>query len=191
METIDNLIRFLNSYPAWAKAILTVGFVAILLVLVFAPRASEADPKSNSSSLRYYLAVRGVTLYPDNPSAEVQVFFDVNGQEFRFPSVPGVEWMKVGPAMSQKTVEIAPSSEFVVSFRMKTRTPDNDEIGMMNSKRQLHLKPGALDVVAQSSRHVRRQELPFSGTYDLYNVVGGVRSAAVSATIKYELYTAK
>ncbi len=186
METIDNFLRFLNSYPTWAKIAVAGGFIAVVLVLIFTPRRNpHEESKQDALARRYFLVVRAVTLYPENPSAEVQVFFAVNGLEFKFPSVAGVEWMNIGPFMSGKTVEVPPSVEYVVSFRMRLRPSANEPAAELDSKQQMHIP--IREASSQSMIRVPRSNLPFRGSYSLYDVQNGVRGASVRASIDFEI----
>jgi hypothetical protein len=46
MESFENLIRFVNSYPAWAKAVVLAGIIITITVLVFTPRTTTKAPGS-------------------------------------------------------------------------------------------------------------------------------------------------
>lgn len=189
METIDSFLRFLNSYPTWAKVALACATIAILLILVFAPRDFKLVKGSPEAwDRRYFLAIRGIALFPDDPSADVQVVISVNGVEFNFPSTEGVEWMKVGPFMSQKTVEIQQSETYAVSFRMMLRCSRTVFAGALQSKERVQLPVREIRF-ANTSLRLIVPALPYKAAYDLFEVADGVRSAAVRATIRFEVFS--
>jgi hypothetical protein len=51
METIDAFLKFLNSYPLWAKLLAFVGLFVTTVTLVFAPRTSAVTMRSAASQI--------------------------------------------------------------------------------------------------------------------------------------------
>lgn len=163
----------------WARLLVLACFAVAAGTLVLAPRiatsqATKAPVTSIDASKKERLVlmrIKPIKLFPDDPSAEVQLLVFVNGTEYRHPSVAGVEWMKVGPAMSEKIIELPPSSRYEVRFEMRMR---ND------LKRKTTLR------AAQKITYITT--LPFNEEYSLYEVDGLSRAAGVSALVSYEVY---
>ena len=118
------------------------------------------------------MRVKPIKLFPDRPSAEVQLSVFVNGTEYRHPSVAGVEWMKVGPAMSEKTIELPPASRYEVRFEMRMRDGPKGKTTFRAAQKITYIIT-----------------FPFNEEYSLYEVDSGSRAAAVSALVSYEVYT--
>jgi hypothetical protein len=133
MESFEAFFKFLNSYPVWAKGCVLASIVFALLVLVFAPRdeasessnSTQADiqkhPPSSQEDQPIFLTIRSIRLFPDDSNSEVQVLAIVNGTTFVHPSVGGVKWMKVGPDMSVKRIELPHSNRYDIRFEMRFR----------------------------------------------------------------------
>lgn len=178
MDTIERLLAFLNSYPLWAKLSAISGILFSVMILILTPRQSSVTPPQNGPILLHIKAVR---LFPEDPEAEVQIMAIVNGIIYQHPSVGGVKWMKVGPDMSQKIIELPDSEVYLIRFELKLRS-GSALVG--EQERRLDLDPERREV-SQVIRQIRK--LPFKEDYKLYDVNGEVRSAGVSAVISYEL----
>ena len=72
MESLKGFIEFLASYPAWAKLLALSGPTITIATLVFAPRQKDAPGAAPTGDVE--LRITGVTLFPHDPDAEVQVF---------------------------------------------------------------------------------------------------------------------
>jgi hypothetical protein len=182
MEVIEAILRFLNSYPVWAKGCVVGGILFSVLVLVFASREDASTQSKKDQSGPTFLKLKGVTLFPEDPSAEVQVLAIVNGISFEHPSVGGVKWMRVGPDMSQKLIELPAAQRYDIRFEMRLR--NGTAFSGQGSK---HLEAYTIErgAGAQEIRVVTR--LPYSNDYKLYDVVGVTRSASVRAVVSYEV----
>lgn len=115
METLESILRFLNSYPMWAKVSALGALVAFAAVLTLAPRADPL-PKNKGMVLRL-LAVdnRSLVVGP------IQVDIIVNDQTFRYPSLAQVQWMELGPEMTPQTFKLPVSSVYEVRFELRLR----------------------------------------------------------------------
>ena len=51
METIDAFIKFLNSYPPWAKLFAVGALFTLLGILIFAPRNAVTTMRSAASQM--------------------------------------------------------------------------------------------------------------------------------------------
>ena len=68
---VRSVREFLASYPAWAKLLALSGLITIA-TLVFAPGQKDAPGAAPTGDVE--LRITGVTLFPHDPDAEVQVF---------------------------------------------------------------------------------------------------------------------
>jgi hypothetical protein len=191
IENFEKLLKFFGSYPRWAQLLSLGGVLLTSLTLVLAPRRTmakgEATPSNGEEGRAdlnpvvepkadvVFLNILGVRLFA--PEAEIRVNGEINGITFKYPSMGGAEWMKVGPAMSVKHIQIPVAREYVFRFEMDVRQPDPH-------------KKGAYVVnhaTSQEAKYVTG--LPDRGTYRLFVVVEGVRSDGVIAEVLYELST--
>ena len=180
METFESIVRLIGSYPMWARLLVLACFAVAAGTLVLAPRSATpqtskvlASPTDASKKERQvFMRVKPIKLFPDRPSAEVQLSVFVNGTEYRHPSVAGVEWMKVGPAMSEKTIELPPASRYEVRFEMRMRDGPKGKTTFRAAQKITFIIT-----------------FPFNEEYSLYEVDSGSRAAAVSALVSYEVYT--
>lgn len=179
METLETFIRFFGSYPMWARLVVLGCITASVVTLVIAPRPANTQPGKDQTgetsvpakSKQVFMRVMPIKMFPENQSAEVQLSIFVNGTEFIHPSVAGIKWMKVGPAMSEKIIELPPSSRFDVRIEMRVRN------GPTLATRQM---------VSQQTTPVK--SLPYTEEYKLYDANNGTRSASVAAIVTYEIY---
>ncbi len=185
METMDSLLKFIGSYPAWAKSLILVGIGISIVTLVFAPREGILQPTKPSALTatgqdeRVFMKLKAIQLFPDDPSAEVQVVAYVNGTEYVHPSVGGVKWMKVGPDMSEKVIELPKAAQYTIRFEMNFR-----------SEKKLKGATNSVQVKQKASSQWLTPviRLPFSEEYKLYLVKDESRAASVKAVIPYEIY---
>lgn len=164
----------------WARLLVLVCLSVTTATLVFVPRSAESQgakgtsPTANGGKKeeQVFLRIRPVKLFPEDPSADVQVSAFVNGIEYKHPSVGGVQWMKTGPGMSEKIIEIPKAERYEVRFEMRIRDG------------------ATLQTQKQASQMITPVKvLPYSEDYKLYNVKGSTRAAGVSAVVTYDIYT--
>lgn len=132
MDALESIIKFISSYPSWAKALLFGNFICIAATLVFAPRVvPETHPTMPSNT--YKLRIDRVELFPPSNSAVVQVLAIVNGTQFRYPSIGGVEWMKVAPTMAGQTFRLPSAERYELRFEMlKKEDGASDEAKLLS-----------------------------------------------------------
>lgn len=68
MESIESIIKFMSSYPIWAKGLVFGNVICIAATLVFAPRVVSDTAKVGSSD-RYSLRIDRVGLFPSSTTA--------------------------------------------------------------------------------------------------------------------------
>ncbi len=92
----------------------------------------------------------------------------MNGTKFTYPSLAGVEWLQVGPAMSGQTFELPKSDSYTLRFEMRKRDGRDGSVSKFASQ----------ETVALSGKT--------SGLYNLYFVDRTMkRSASIDAQIRY------
>ena len=106
METFDAVVKFITSYPVWARVLVVISLSVVVLTLSLAPR-STADTKAKEAPLvekddASWLIVDGVDLYGYSRGAQIKLHIDVNGTKFVYPTLEGVEWLGVGPTMASQ-----------------------------------------------------------------------------------------
>jgi hypothetical protein len=179
METIEAILRFAGSYPMWARLVVIACVSVTVATMVLTPRIAATEPmkataagaESPKKGQQVFLKVNPIKLFPDKPNAEVQLSIFVNGTEYKHPSIAGVEWMRVGPAMSEKLIELPNSDRYEVRFEMRLR-----EGPTLKTQQQ----------VSQQVTPIKT--LPYSEDYKLYQVENKSRAAGVSAVVPYEVY---
>jgi hypothetical protein len=175
MEVIERALKFLSSYPMWAKALALGGVVVTVATLLFAPRnASETQANATSTQIGAVLKILGVRLFPNDSDAVVRVTAFVNGTSFRYPSLAGVDWLQVGPSMSPQTFELPKADRYAVKFEMQLKTA---------------FANAPIEMVSQ--REVSITQLPHTEEYNLHKKEGQpglmTRSASVGAAVRYAL----
>ncbi|MGE3853353.1 MAG: hypothetical protein AB7K09_16565 [Planctomycetota bacterium] len=174
MDTFESTIRFIGSYPMWARLLVLACIGVTAGTLVLAPRSTATSSVvSPTKEHGVFMLLAPIKLFPPSPTAEVQLSVFVNGTEYRHPSVAGVEWMRVGPAMSEKIIELPVAPRYEVRFELRLRD---------GSQGQTKLRLRA----AQKISYIT--SLPFSEEYSLYDIDGTTRSAGVSAVVAYKVY---
>lgn len=163
----------------WARLLVLTCVAVSVGTLVLAPRSAIPQPaktapppsEAQKKERQAFMRIKPIKLFPDRPTAEVQLSVFVNGTEFRHPSVAGVEWMKVGPAMSEKIIELPPAPRYDVRFEMRMRDAPKGKTTFRAAQKITYIT-----------------SLPFSEEYSLYEIDSGSRAAAVSALVSYEVY---
>jgi hypothetical protein len=176
MEMVDSFLKLLAAYPTWAKATVLLALVVGVGVLVFARPAAPSPLPQPQDDGPLYLRIARVALFPDDPSAEVQVIANVNGTEYIFPSVANVKWMNVGPDMSQKIIPLPNADLYQIRFYMNFRS----------GVRAANEAPHKL-VRRPSNPSEQPTKLPHAAEYKLYRVDAATNSSAVLAVIGYQL----
>lgn len=187
---LDSLLRLLNSYPTWAKLCAIAGVTFSIVVLALAPRTdASAQSKPSPTSAppqtppvsQVFLRIGQVKLFPHDPDAEIKVLAIVNDTVYEHPSVGAVKWMKVGPDMSPKNIELPRSQTYNIRFEMQIKDGVN-----LTSQTNKHLYAEKF-LRAGSQRVDNIDKLPFSEDYKLYDIKENTRSAAVRAVVSYSI----
>ena len=175
---ISSLVPFLAAYPAWVKVMFSAWVLlsaALLLAFLLArsPSAQASDPQDASKAIEasgepLWLSIDGVDLFGRMDRGKVKVTAKVNGIEYQYPSLEGVEWMEVGPTMSSQQFRIPRAKDgYNVRFSMLVRLEGND-----------------IKMVSQRTEHFNTA--PFKGRYRLHRLgKENTRAATVEAEIAY------
>jgi hypothetical protein len=179
MDMIEGVLKLFNAYPTWAKVLAVLGLLTTFCVLVFAPR-NTPEAVVTPSGKAVYLRIRQVRLFPHDSDAEVQLLIHVNGTTYRHPSTAGVEWMKVGPGMSEKLIELPASEYYTINMELNRRGKPT----LRGDEPVQYVEPS---IRATSQLVSTVYELPYEEEYRLYDVNGETRSAGVSASVTYRI----
>jgi len=121
-----------------------------------------------------WLIFRGVDLFDRFPDAQVKVIANVNDTTFTYPTLPGVEWLGVGPTMSTQQFHLPPSGPrgYRIRFEMLLRQfPEHPEI--VNT--------------LKSTETVFITSLPIARSYSLHLVDHSVRGPAIVAVVSFSV----
>lgn len=184
MATIEAFLKFVDSYPAWAKLAIVAGLLFSLAVVLLSPRSGNTNSAATdeNSEKTTFLRIGEVKLYPSDENIDIQIYAIVNNTRYKHPSVGGVEWMKAGPSMSPKIIELPDSDTYSIRFELKYKTG-----GAGSAGESLNITM-ARDEMMISQVEQRIVEYPFSETYKLYKVNDNSRASSVSASVDYTLY---
>jgi hypothetical protein len=164
METVKNFIEFIKSYPLWAKLVACSGLLITVATLIFAPRPHR---DASNGQGRVFLKIQRVRLFPSDPNAEIQVLAFINGTQYRYPGVAGIEWLKVGPSMSPGSFEIPISDTYELRLEAVVRDSPQERL------------------VSQEILEI--SHLPYSKEYALHKTVMTTRDASVSASVQFSI----
>lgn len=172
MSTVEALLKFLASYPSWAKVAMLTGLVLVVGVALLAPRTpidAQAQPKPGTAVSTVLFRIDGVSSSGLPPSAAVRVSAVVNGKVFAYPSLGAVDWLDIGPTMSSQTFQVAAAAKYDIRFEMDVK--------------------GGARYVSQET--VQVSILPHTGHYRLYPTkvdrMGVSRAATPGASIRFSL----
>ncbi|HUP62691.1 MAG TPA: hypothetical protein VNA69_19980 [Thermoanaerobaculia bacterium] len=171
MDALEGLQKFFASYPAWARVVAGAGLATTFFTLLLAPRGvSGTEPKPAEDA---WLIVKGVEMYGPYRDAQVKVTAIVNGTEYLYPSVPGVDWLAVGPTMAPQ------------QFKLPRPGPDGYEIRFNMLLRESARPEAERSYTSVKSAFVR--SLPFDGGYELHLVQRGVRGHGVAGKVRFSV----
>ena len=174
MELIDSVIKFISSYPVWAKVAVFGNAICMAAILVFTPRmAQEVNAAESSKELTLYeLRIDRVELFPMSESTIVKIFAYVNGTKYTYPSIGGVEWMEVAPSMSGQTFRLPESDRYEIRFEMLKRSKGSNQEAKFLSQE-----------VISTSEGINQERYSLHG----FDASSGTRSGSVSAEVIYSL----
>src|SRR5262245_21561339 len=104
MKWIFDLLPFLASYPTWVKALLS-GWILLTAVCVVALIVGYQPVPAPAAAQEAWLRIQRVEI-EDAHWDRVRVTAKINNREFEYPSVGNVQWMIIGPDMSQGLFKI-------------------------------------------------------------------------------------
>jgi hypothetical protein len=169
--SLEEVVRFAGSYPAWARVTVCLCLAIAALTLFLAPRTTNAtipDTKKNADG--HWLVVEGVEIYGAGLGWKkvVKVTADVNGVNYVYPTLPGVEWLEPGPDMSPQRFKLPEvRNGYDVRFSMMAHDAVTHDAGGSNGgpQRIKSSEGSGYDFASVDSVHVG--SFPFSGQYTL------------------------
>lgn len=112
--------------------------------------------------------------YPEG--SEVRVIATVNGVEYVYPTLGGIEWLEIGPTMAAQSFRLPASADaYTIRFAAEVRTPGDESAA---PSRLISVQEEVINVPA---------DLPFEGTYGLHLLNDMSRAARVSAEVVYRV----
>jgi hypothetical protein len=173
MSTFEAAVKFFGTYPSWAKIAMLIGLIVTFGVALLAPRTG-----GSASQHFALLKIYGVNSDALPPDSMVRVTAIVNGKAYIYPSLAGVDWLRVGPTMSSQSFPLSQTPPYEVRFEMEARTS-----GASAAKRYV------------SQETVTIPSIPHTSVYRLYPVTvdaGGVsRGAIPGSSVKYSFESAQ
>lgn len=133
--------------------------------------APSAPAEETPTTGSIWFSLEGVELYGPLEGGKVRVTATVNGLEYTYPSLEGIEWAAVGPEMSTQQFRVPGArSGYRIRFSMLVRK-DGEDVRMVSQETDT------------------ASGLPFSSEYELYEVgEEATRAPHVGAVIRYRLY---
>jgi hypothetical protein len=140
---------------AAAAATAIAGLIGVLHQAGVIGGGNEKKPaavKESITSPSTYLRIDGITAFNLIPTPTVRVTAYVNGTQFHYPSLAGIEWLDVAPSMSSQTFRLPAAERYEIRFEMETKGNAN--------------VPPGVPYVSQETVIV--DKLPFKGEYNVF-----------------------
>jgi len=162
-----------------------VGLLGLVFIGLTAYAIWETHDAAQGIPHEVQMRINGVHLNEES-DADVQLTAFVNGEPYTYPSLAGVQWMKVRPEMAAITFDIPPSSSYRLRLEGTLRVHDRTQTRF-----------DASDVTTEyrlaSQTEERITTLPFAEPYRLYMVdpKTETRAAKPSAVVDVELFASR
>lgn len=172
---VGTLAPFIAPYPGWVKVAFAVlvlsGATLFVGLIVAAPKPSataapEPGVKPTSGEASAWLVIKGVTGFGSVAGKGVRVTANVNGIDYMYPSIAGVEWMQIGPEMASQTFQIPVRDTYTLRFAAQLR--DGPALVSVEEQRVNSKTNGV-------------------ATYGVRQLDRGQRSASIAAEIRYTI----
>ena len=156
----------------WIGLAGTLGAAAISGIIALYVHWTTVEPSAPNGPAAYELRIDRVELFPHSDSAVVQVLAIANGIEFRYPSIGGVEWLKVAPSMAGQTFRLPAAEQYDIRFEMLKREASTDDDAKLLSVETVSFAGGST-----------------SGKYALhgFDPASGTRSGNIGAEVSYSI----
>ena len=172
MSTFEALLKFLASYPSWAKVAMLAGALLTITVALLAPQSTDAGAHAKAA-VPVMFKIHGVTSDGLAGNASVRVTAIVNEKTFLYPSLGAVDWLDVGPTMSSQSFPVQSAGRYDIRFEMEVK--------------------GGPRHVSQETVHVAA--IPHTGSYRLYptksDSTGVSRGFAPGAAVRFSIEPAQ
>jgi hypothetical protein len=164
MKWLFDSLPFIEPYPTWIKALISVWLVFTAVCIAALLIAQPA--KNSNQGATTWLKISGVSIGSE-PGLAVRVYAKVNGTTYTYPSIGGVEWVEPSPGMAVGSFKIASAATYEVTFTMDTNRGDK--------------------YASQEIIRLRQNELPAPRSYSLYSLTYTTRSGRPSAAVHFSL----
>ena len=164
--------------PHWKRKLpfFLAGFAVLIIAisLFIYTFSMSVENFQEPAAERFRLTIEKVNFFPESRAAAIKVYAFVNGIEFFYPSVAGVEWVEVGPQMSGHSFDLPEAENYDIRFEIKKRSTDSD------NARLAHLV---------SQKVVRISGPAISERYQLhgFDPASRTRSGSVSAEVVFSI----
>jgi hypothetical protein len=188
---LDNIVKLIAVFPGWATLLIFVCFSILVALLAILARARAAKKLLRSSQndilekSRTFMKLKQIQLFPDDPSAEVNVIVYVNGVAFHHPSETEIKWMPVIANMNEKIIELPRAEMYYIRFEINFSSEKKLEGGPALVRGGLAKKDGKKTTDQTLATY---PAIPLVADYKLYLLQDGSRDTSVKATISYEIY---
>lgn len=172
---VGDFVPFIAPYPTWVKLAFSVFvlsgatcFIGLILAAPSPTRTAEITSSipPDTAARTAWMTITGITGYGRLKGAGVRVTATVNGTEYIYPSLPGVDWLQIGPEMAPQTFQIPVRDVYAVRFSANVR--DGTEL------------------VSVQEQYVQGSTSGIM-TYGVHELDQGQRNAPVSADINYKI----
>lgn len=188
---LDNIVKLVTVFPGWATLLILVFFTVLVALLAILARARAARKIMHSAQndilekSRTFMKLKQIQLFPDDPSAEINVVVYVNGVAFFHPSETEIKWMPVIANMHEKIIELPHAEMYYIRFEINFSSEKKLEGGPALIRGGLVKKDGKK---ATDQALATYPAIPLVADYKLYLLQDGSRDTSVKATISYEIY---
>jgi hypothetical protein len=123
-----------------------------------------------------WLKITGVEMFDQRfAQAGVRVTAEINGNSYVYPSIGGAKWSVIGPDMAPAVFKLPQSSVFQITFSMIVKSQGD---------------PDESKFISQRTVIVRKDQIPYSGNYELYLLgTENFRGGAIAAQIRFAIST--
>lgn len=189
---LDSIVKLVAIFPGWATLLIFFCFsvlVALLAVLARARATKKINQSTQNDILekpRTFLKLKQIQLFPEDPSAEINVVIYVNGVAFFHPSETDTKWMPVSSNANEKTITLPCAEMYYIRFEINFSSERKLEGGPALA-RGASVKNDTKNTTDHAAHTY--PTVPLVADYKLYFLQDGSRDTSVKANISYEIYT--
>lgn len=151
-------------------------FLAILLLAALVAAGSLYVASMDAGRQTAWLVIERLDAFGAFAGRQMRVTAHVNGVDYLYPSLSGVEWLEVGPTMSSQSFRLPTTADtYVIRFSAEVRPLAGDDAAPSQ------LVSVHEDVIAVPA------DLPYKGIYALHLLGDQSRVARVAAEVVYSV----